>query len=77
MMKLVVLVAVVALVLWLMRSRAPGLRGGGPKPGPAPRIEGMVECAHCGLNLPRSEAVLEGDQAYCSAAHREAGPRRP
>lgn len=28
-----------------------------------------VQCAHCGLHLPRSEAVSRGDRFYCSQAH--------
>lgn len=75
-MKWVVLLAVVGIVLWLMRGRRPGLPRGAPRPGPAPRIESMVECAHCGVNLPRGEAVFEGENAFCSPAHRRAGPRR-
>ncbi len=29
----------------------------------------MVECAVCGLHLPRADAVLKGDASFCSAAH--------
>jgi uncharacterized protein len=35
-------------------------------------VEPMVQCAHCGLHLPSSEAVIDGDRAWCSAAHRDA-----
>ena len=30
----------------------------------------MVSCSHCGLYLPQSEAVAEGDKYYCCAEHR-------
>lgn len=34
--------------------------------------ESMVRCAHCGLHLPRSEALtLPDGRAYCCAAHRD------
>jgi uncharacterized protein len=42
---------------------------------PAP-AETMVDCAHCGLHLPSSEALRDdAARAYCSNAHRSAGPR--
>jgi len=37
----------------------------------------MVRCAHCGIHLPRSEALLQGGQTWCSAEHARLGaPRR-
>ena len=36
--------------------------------GPAP--EQMVTCNHCGLYLPRNEAIVEGDKFFCCAEHR-------
>jgi uncharacterized protein len=32
--------------------------------------EVMVRCHHCGLNVPRSEALATGDHWYCSEDHR-------
>lgn len=37
--------------------------------------EQMVRCAHCGIHLPRSEAVLTGGQTWCSREHAKQGPR--
>lgn len=31
-----------------------------------------VECAHCGLHLPREEALRKGDLYYCNKAHLKA-----
>ena len=31
-----------------------------------------VQCAHCGLHLPREEALHRGDAFFCSQAHLEA-----
>jgi uncharacterized protein len=46
-----------------------------PKPGEPPQVEDMVACAHCGVHLPASEACRDtAGRAYCSAAHRDAGP---
>jgi uncharacterized protein len=36
----------------------------------APRIEAMVQCEHCGLNLPESEAVTLGSRHFCTVEHR-------
>jgi uncharacterized protein len=35
----------------------------------------MVRCAHCGVYLPREEALTRADQWYCSQAHLEQGPK--
>ena len=45
---------------------------------PAAGGEAMVRCDHCGLNVPRSEALAEGDRWYCSEDHRrlESNARR-
>jgi len=36
----------------------------------------MVRCAHCGVHLPRTEALESDSQWYCSRAHLEQGPRQ-
>ncbi|NML15178.1 PP0621 family protein [Azohydromonas caseinilytica] len=76
-MKYLLLIAVVVLVLWAMRRASLP-----PPPPPPPRrpeppqLEPMVRCSHCGVHLPRSEALMNPDgHAYCCAAHRSAGPR--
>ena len=80
MTRLVVLIAV-ALLVWLLlgsaRRRSKGERR--PDANTPPRaptaVEGMVACVHCGVHLPASQALTVRGQAYCSAAHRDAGPR--
>jgi uncharacterized protein len=32
----------------------------------------MVACTHCGVNLPQSESVADGDEHFCCEAHRQA-----
>lgn len=79
---LIVLVALVLLV-WLLlgssRRRAKGPRRPDAKvpPQPPTAVEGMVACMHCGVHLPSSQALTLRGQAYCSVAHRDAGPRAP
>ena len=33
-----------------------------------------VRCANCGLFLPKTQAVLSGQNFYCSREHSQAGP---
>ncbi|MBU6995823.1 PP0621 family protein [Ferrovum myxofaciens] len=35
----------------------------------------MVRCAHCGLFLPRQEALSQRGDWFCSEGHRQAGVR--
>jgi uncharacterized protein len=43
-----------------------------PPAGATPAIENMVQCAHCGIHFPMSEAV-HGSSAtlFCCSEHRE------
>ncbi len=68
-MKYVLVVAVVLLLWWLMR-----VRPSPPKPPAAPPrdAQAMVRCRHCGLHLPRDEAIAGDDGPYCSEDHRRA-----
>jgi uncharacterized protein len=35
--------------------------------------EDMVKCAHCGVNLPRSEAIFTQGEFFCTAEHQRLG----
>lgn len=35
----------------------------------------MVRCAHCGIHIPKNEALHSNGHDYCSEAHRNAGPK--
>ena len=80
-MKLVVVLLAVLLLIWLLlgstRRRAKDARRDDPPAQPAPKVEGMIACAHCGVHLPASLSLQLGGRAYCSVAHRDAGPRVP
>lgn len=69
-MKYLLLLAVLAGALWLWMGRPR------PRVPPAPRRKGapedMVQCAHCGLHLPRSEALPGKGGLFCDAQHRNA-----
>lgn len=49
---------------------------GRPKPPSPAAPESMVRCAHCGIHLPRSEAVLLDGKTWCSTEHAALGPAR-
>jgi uncharacterized protein len=85
-MKYVVVLIVVALALWLLLRGRGG--GAGPRGADRPEKPGggsvrrddapidIVACAHCGVHLPRTEALLDAQgRLYCGAEHRLAGPR--
>ena len=38
-----------------------------------PPVEPMVPCAHCGVNVPRSEALGGDGRFFCSEEHRRVG----
>ncbi len=66
-----VLLAVAAYVAWTWARRS------APRGGAAPRVDApqaMVGCAHCGLHLPRQEALPMGERFYCCEDHRRRGP---
>ncbi|TCJ15353.1 hypothetical protein EZJ19_06975 [Parasulfuritortus cantonensis] len=68
MTKLLFLVVVVgAVVLWLKHMGRPrqDLEG-----GQRSQVEDMVRCRVCGVNLPRSEAILSQGRFYCCEEHR-------
>ena len=51
-----------------MRSKADTARHHATPPLPAP--QDMVACTHCGLHVPRAEALTQGTAHYCCAEHR-------
>ncbi|MDE1990344.1 MAG: hypothetical protein KGI82_07710 [Betaproteobacteria bacterium] len=46
-----------------------------PPPAPDAGAQEMVRCAHCGLFVPKTEALAGGGAWFCSEAHRRAGSR--
>ena len=80
MTKLLILVLAVVAIVWLLKRALAGPRGRDEGPrraeptGHAAQGE-LVSCAHCGVNLPRSEARAAGGRHYCSEEHWRLGPR--
>jgi len=74
-MKYLVLLGVLVLA-WVLffkgRRKPPPVR----PPAGAPRVAAMLACTHCGLHVPKAEALFDAaGRPYCGEAHRLAGPR--
>jgi uncharacterized protein len=77
MARILMLSLLAAVLVWLLvgrRDRVGGSRESA-RAKPPQQPTAFAQCAHCGVHLPMGEAVLEGATAYCSQAHRLAGPR--
>ncbi|MBI5937591.1 MAG: hypothetical protein HY850_07070 [Betaproteobacteria bacterium] len=70
MLKLLIWLAIaLAAVFWFRAARR---KNSNPPPAKGePEIESMVRCQVCGVNLPRSEAVMSQGRFYCCPEHRE------
>jgi uncharacterized protein len=73
MLRFLILALVVALLLWLLFGRSRKRTAKATQQSQQPTA--FAVCAHCGVHLPMTDAVLDGPTAYCSDAHRLAGPR--
>lgn len=74
-MKYLVVLLVIVVVAWfLLRERKPARAVPRKAKGDA-SPQSMLQCVHCGLHLPQGEALVDERGAYCSEAHRLAGPR--
>ena len=73
MLKLLIIAVAVGLLLWLLFGRASRAPRRPDKRDVGSGAERMVACAHCGVHLPRSEALPVRGLHYCNAAHRDAG----
>jgi len=72
-MKYLLIAVIVLLVVWLWRSGRGGKGDDAPAKAPAPEQQPheMVCCAHCGVHLPRSDAVQGRRDLYCSLEHQQ------
>ena len=74
MIKILLLIAVGFVVWALFRSYLRSLN----KPPTSTHetvVEDMVKCAHCGVNLPRSEAIYSGGELFCCPKHQKLGKK--
>ncbi|MCC6210170.1 MAG: hypothetical protein IT513_03895 [Burkholderiales bacterium] len=73
--RLLLILAIVIAVVWLLRRALAGPRKQASGESPGAAGGDLVSCAHCGVNLPKTEARSAGGRYYCSEEHWRAGPR--
>lgn len=78
MAKIILVVVGVLLAYWILKSYRHRVDRSGNETPPASG-ENMVQCASCGVHLPRSESIATRGKYYCSPEHQRAGEakRRP
>ena len=78
MAKIILLVLGLMLVYWILRTyrRRIDRRSAGT---PSAAAESMVQCAQCGVHVPRGESITAQGNFFCSAEHQQAhqSGRRP
>jgi uncharacterized protein len=68
--KIILVVLGLLLVYWILRSyRRRVERREQRRPPTAVGGEDMVQCARCGVHLPRSESITTQGRFYCSPDH--------
>jgi uncharacterized protein len=65
--KVLLLILAAVVVWWLIKGFR---RKDAARDAPEAAPEQMVNCSHCGLYLPQSEAIAEGGKFFCCAEHR-------
>lgn len=71
MSKILLIAIVVAVAFWLLRNHRRRADRHAQRP-PDPQAEDMVDCAHCGVHLPRGEGIVSEARYFCSAEHEQA-----
>ncbi len=80
-MRNILIFILVLIAIWWVRRALQRMREGGAakrahKAGRASGPERMLACDHCGVHVPESEGVRQGDAFFCSEEHRRLGARR-
>jgi uncharacterized protein len=70
--KIILVVVGLLAAYWILKSYRHRVDRRGDKTPPASE-ENMVQCASCGVHLPRSESIATRGQYYCSPEHQRAG----
>jgi uncharacterized protein len=78
MLRVILLVAGVAALVWLVRRAfEPASRDSGAaraaRDDPRTGVDELVRCAHCGVHVPRIEAQTVDGRHFCSREHARLG----
>jgi len=68
MAKIILLVLGLLLVYWILKSYRRRVERKEQRP-PSAGGEDMVQCALCGVHLPRSEGITTQGRVYCTSEH--------
>jgi uncharacterized protein len=63
------LLALVLVVVYYLFKTWKRKAGRSPRASDSAATEDMVRCAQCGVHLPRSESVINGELFYCTPEH--------
>jgi uncharacterized protein len=66
-LRIIIILIGLWLVLTIIKRALTSLR---KPPSDKPAVAKMVACAHCGVHIPESEALRDGNRHYCSEEHR-------
>lgn len=74
MLKILLLIGLAFVAMLIVRAYKRSLdTPASPERDAAP--ENMVKCAHCGVNMPRSEAIFSVGKFYCTPEHQQLGKK--
>ncbi len=71
MAKILLVIAVIAAVYFIVRAYARAMIAKQSAETEQKPAEDMVQCAHCGVHLPRGDSVMGGSRYFCSTEHRQ------
>jgi uncharacterized protein len=74
-LKILLLIAIGFIVFAIFKAYQRSLQNARPPVRESDAVENMVKCAHCGVNLPRSEAIYSGGDFYCTPEHKQLGKK--
>lgn len=71
-MKYLVVLILALGVFWLWRHNREAEKKAAERPTPRPQLPAVeiVECAVCGVHLPKPEALIDARGSYCCETHR-------
>ena len=71
MAKIILLILGLLLAYWILKGYRRRVERREPR-SPVSAGEDMVQCARCGVHLPRSESITTQGRFYCSQEHQRA-----